>query len=286
MEKEITYLPTMFSATYHVLTYLPCCSCLSRAGSFLPWPERSPERCLSSLRRRSRRGFCGGVSGCHGNRWSLCTLAALVNSVFREYPLPENCVLEAVFGTGTKQKKEREKMEIFWRCGDVLRLPTWRRDLETTTVMDSFVVFKYWSIRRRRSRSAIEEEEEEERSRCFRCCSWWWFLVVSSVGPPGFRALCKPYLLSSFINQKAQPTTTSVCACLPACMHDVEAKGVGLDRHRQETRQCTIQRSSHEPLTGNTPKIFSSFFLSWREHNFPFQSTLLFSLQYLNSFCL
>ncbi len=64
-----------------------------------------------------------------------------------------------------------------------------------------------------------------------------------------------------FFNQKAQPTTTSVCACLRACMHDVEAKGVGLDRHRQETRQCTIQRSSHEPLTGNTPKIFSSFFL-------------------------
>jgi hypothetical protein len=43
-----------------------------------------------------------------------------VNSVFRKYPSPHNGVLEAFFGTGTKQKKERERengnLLAVWRC--------------------------------------------------------------------------------------------------------------------------------------------------------------------------
>jgi hypothetical protein len=43
-----------------------------------------------------------------------------VNSVFRKYPLPHNCVSEAVFGTGTKQKKKKIEngnlLAVWWRC--------------------------------------------------------------------------------------------------------------------------------------------------------------------------
>ncbi len=41
-----------------------------------------------------------------------------MNSVFGEYPSPHNCVLEAFFGIGTKQKSKRENGNLLavWKC--------------------------------------------------------------------------------------------------------------------------------------------------------------------------
>ncbi len=101
-------------------------------------------------------------------------------------------------------------------------------------------------------------------------------MVVSSVGPPGFRALCKPYLLLLLLKIKKHNPLAPVCvhACLHACMmskqRELDLTDIGKKLANAQSKEALMNL-----LPVILPKSFLLSFLERTQFSFPEHTTFL-----------